>query len=108
MNNATVVATTMLACLIQPSCTQNLIPDDVTKFIERRESCDHYRGEIPDPPNEAEMRALNEAIEEYCTGTDATLEHLKEKYRTSETITARLNSFELRIEAETPPQSPEK
>ena len=56
------------------------IPDDVTKFIEKREGCNHFRGE---PAYDDDRRDfLLEQISALCTGTDAELSALKSKYKT--------------------------
>lgn len=38
--------------LAWPASAQPRFPEDVTRFIERREACDHFRGEAPyEPPS---------------------------------------------------------
>ena len=53
------------------------LPADVAKFKERRDICDHFRGE---EPYDAERRKfLEENLNKYCTGTDKELASLKAK-----------------------------
>lgn len=50
----------------------NILPHDITKFVERRDVCDHFRGEPYE--GDAERRDFIERqLNEYCNGTDAEL-----------------------------------
>ena len=51
-------------------------PFDVEEFIDRREICDHFRGEEPYDADRAKF--LTEQILEACTGTDRELQKLKQ------------------------------
>lgn len=75
------------------------LPPDVQKFIERREGCDHMRGEIPDPGEKRRMKEVNREIEKLCKGTDKQLAQLKKKYVSNAAVMQRLNEFEDGIEA---------
>ncbi|MDK6080517.1 hypothetical protein QPM04_26270, partial [Massilia varians] len=46
------------------------LPADVAKYVEQREGCDHFRGEIPNPPDEQRMKEVEREIRKLCTGTD--------------------------------------
>lgn len=46
------------------------LPAEVQRFIERRDSCDHFRGEIPDPEETQRMNEVLRQIDLSCTGTD--------------------------------------
>jgi hypothetical protein len=73
------------------------LPRDVSAFLDRRESCDHWRGEFG---YDAERQAhINWALCQACTGTDAQLARLKKKYRADTEVTERLAIFEPVIEA---------
>ena len=74
------------------------IPSDVAKYVAQREGCDHFRGEIPDPPDEQRMREVEREIRKLCTGTDKKLDKLKRKYAKNQTVLKRLNEFEENIE----------
>jgi len=84
----------MLACAQAHGSSD--YPSDVTEFIERRELCDHFRGELPYDEERAEF--LSRQIKETCFGTDSTLKTLKDKYRDNKTIMNMLNRFEENIE----------
>jgi hypothetical protein len=74
------------------------LPRDVQKFIDRREGCDHMRGEIPDPADKQRMKEVNREIEKLCKGTDKQLSQLKKKYASKVSVMRRLNEFEDGIE----------
>lgn len=78
------------------------LPHEVRAFVERREACDHFRGE-PWPEDDGESararRAeLTEKMRETCTGTDATLAGFRKKYREDAAVSAALAGFEDGIE----------
>ena len=92
------------ACLwvVLSACGVRALPPDVNRFIDRRETCDHLRGEFPDPPNPQRVQELTEGIAASCTGTDAQLARLKERYRNDLAVTRRLDAFEAAIEKKQP------
>ena len=74
------------------SVLEEVLKDDVDKFIERREACEHFIGE---EPYDDERRAfLNKSIQETCTGTNAELQALKDKYSDKPNILKKLMPFE--------------
>ena len=75
---------------------QDKLPSDVARFIERRDGCDHFRGE--DPYDEERRKFLNRKLTELCPGTDKSLARLKDKYRKNKTIMAVLDKYEPQIE----------
>ncbi len=72
-------------------------PFDVEEFIDRREICDHFRGEEPYDADRAKF--LTEQIMETCTGSDNELQKLKQKYKDNDDILQLLNGFEEEIES---------
>src|SRR5262245_37150097 len=54
------------------------LPAEVAAFLERRESCDHWRGEFG--YDEERQSDIDWAICQACPGTDAQLARLKKKY----------------------------
>jgi hypothetical protein len=73
-----------------------VLPMDVSRFVERRTACDHFRGE---EPYDAERRAyLEQQMRDLCTGTDAQLRALKRKYRHHPPVLTRLKSYDPAIE----------
>lgn len=71
---------------------------DFRKFVEDRETCEHFGGEVPDPPDPARMKEIVEQMEIYCTGTDARLAALKIKYSKNPQVMTKLNQYQDRIE----------
>jgi hypothetical protein len=78
------------------------LPREVRTFIERREGCDHFRGEpVPEPeddPEGARRKQIESALAKLCTGTDAELARLRARYRKDAAVTAALADFEDDIE----------
>lgn len=69
---------------------------EIDLFIERREACDHFRGE--DPYDAARRAFLKRKLSETCKGTDAELSRLRRKYRDSPHVVARLFAFDDHVE----------
>lgn len=80
------------------NAAEEKLPTDVTKYVEQREGCDHFRGEVPDPPDAQRMREIEREIRKLCTGTDKKLSKLKRKYAKDQVVMTRLNEFEENIE----------
>ena len=96
-------ATAALAALgLLCACACGPATPELATFLERRAACDHFRGEIPDPPAEERMREVQQKQAEYCTGTDAQLALLKKRYRDDPAVMKQLAEFEPQIEAPQP------
>lgn len=90
----TAIALTACASVVQ-AAPQGL-PRDVVSFVERRDVCDHLRGEDPyDPSRAAELRAKLAAN---CAGTDKKLAELRRKYAGNRKVMKRLSRYEAHIE----------
>ena len=78
------------------------LPREVRDFIERREGCDHFRGEpVPEPEDDPEgtrRKQIESALAKLCTGTDAELARLRGRYRKDAAVTAALADFEYDME----------
>jgi predicted oxidoreductase len=72
---------------------QDYLPRDVQRFVDRREGCDHMRGELD------RLNELSREMRKLCGGTDKELAQLKRKYAANSTIMQILNQFEASIEA---------
>ncbi|UZW55372.1 hypothetical protein NUH86_00775 [Sphingobium sp. JS3065] len=71
-------------------------PDEVTRYMVDRDSCDHFRGE---EAYDAERLAyLQENIAALCTGTDARLALLRQLYARDPAVMAALSGYDDRIE----------
>jgi hypothetical protein len=71
-------------------------PGDLRKFLERREACDHWRGEAG--YDEVRQRDIARGVCRACTGTDAELARLKKKYKANPAAMDLLDELEDRIE----------
>lgn len=90
---------------ISEASAQNSFPRDVQGFIERREGCDHMRGEVPDSSEKRRVKEIDHEIQKLCKGTDRAMAQLKKKYAANASIIARLNEFEDPIESLPTPAS---
>jgi len=72
---------------------QDYLPRDVQRFVDRREGCDHMRGELD------RMNESSREIRKSCGDTDKELAQLKLKYAANSTIMQILNQFETGSEA---------
>jgi hypothetical protein len=68
------------------------LPRDVQRFVDRREGCDHMRGE-------RDVQTVSRELDKLCKGTDKELAQLKKKYTSNSTVMQLLNQFEPAIEA---------
>ncbi|MBL0283491.1 MAG: hypothetical protein IPQ01_06065 [Zoogloea sp.] len=62
-----------------PRASPSPPPDDVARFVERRERCDHFRGEDSDDPQRRAYIALKQ--QRYYKSVDFELRRLKMRYR---------------------------
>jgi hypothetical protein len=69
---------------------------DVIAFIEKRDACDHFRGEEPYDAERGEI--LNKAVAQSCAGTDEMLKSLRYSYKDNTDILAKLKKYEDNIE----------
>ena len=95
--NLTAYSALALALLTSASAhAAGPLPEDVARYIERREACDHWRGEEAyDAEREAEILR---GICQSCPGSDAGLARLKKKYTANQDVQKRLTDFEPDIE----------
>jgi len=78
------------------SNTAPALPADLVAFRKRRDACDHLRGE---EAYDAERAAsLREGLERSCTGTDADLRALRERYSGNSAVMAALADYEDDVE----------
>ncbi|WP_018609612.1 hypothetical protein [Uliginosibacterium gangwonense] len=75
------------------------MPKEVQTFIQRRDTCDHFRGE--EGYSKARQALINRRLHQYCTGTDAQLARLKRKYAGNPEIIEKMDAYEATIEIST-------
>jgi hypothetical protein len=73
------------------------LPRDITQFMERRDACDHFRGE--EPYDAARRKFLEDKMRQVCLGTDRKLAALKLKYKNQAKVLVKLGEYEPRIES---------
>jgi len=71
-------------------------PDEVTRYMVDRDSCDHFRGE--EAYDTERLAYLQENIAELCTGTDARLALLRQLYARDPAVMSALSGYDDRIE----------
>jgi len=72
------------------------LPEDVRTFIERRDGCDHFRGE--DSPDAERRAQIDRELQRLCSGTDAELARLKRIYAGNKAVQQSLDDYEVNIE----------
>jgi hypothetical protein len=90
---------TVLLSPVLAACAHGSLPVEVRNLVDRRDTCDHFRGEVPDPGDRACMDELNEMLAKYCTGTDAELADLQSRHYANAAVTGKQNVYERKIEA---------
>jgi hypothetical protein len=91
-----IFASLAVSLFVWEAQAQDKWPSDVARFIERRDGCDHFRGE--EPYDEERRKFLEQKLNELCPGTDKELARLKAKYRDDRNIMAVLDRYEPEIE----------
>jgi hypothetical protein len=87
-----------VAALLLAACATTPATPDLASFLERRALCDHFRGEVPDPPDPQRLREVMAQIDISCKGSDAQLAALKQRYRDDPVVSKQLGQLEERIE----------
>jgi hypothetical protein len=80
------------------ACAMRGDKKDLDAFVEKRNICDHLRGEFPDPPDAQRMQEIVDGTKKYCKGSDAELKALKARYAKDASAMTLLSSFEDSIE----------
>lgn len=82
--------------LASAAIAQARLPEDVARFIERRDACDHFRGEEAYDAKRREF--LEQQTLKLCVGSDRQLAELKKKYESNKAVMTKLNEYEAQIE----------
>lgn len=72
------------------------LPSEVTAFKERRDACDHFRGE--EAYDAARAKELAAKLDTYCHGTDQELATLRSRYAGDANVISALKGYEDKIE----------
>lgn len=82
-----------------PALSQDYLPRDVQRYVDRREGCDQLRGDR----DRDRVNEVSRELRRLCGGMDRELLQLKKKYAANSTIMQILNQFEAPVEvAEAP------
>lgn len=77
-------------------------PGDVSTFVDRRDGCDHFRGEPwdlgDDPEVEKRREFIFRQVKTLCKGTDKQLAGLRKKYAKNKEVVQKLAGYEDAIE----------
>lgn len=88
--------TVMAATTQNASNAQSVLPDEVGKFVERRDGCEHFVGE---EGYDAERAAfLTKNIVELCTGSKKQLIALRQQYKANPMVSAALQKYDLELD----------
>jgi hypothetical protein len=90
------IAIALSACASVARAGTHALPADVTAFVERRDACDHFRGE--DAYDSARAAELKMKLAGNCAGTDKKLAALRRKYAGNRRVMKRLSRYEAHIE----------
>ncbi len=67
------------------------LPRDVRRFIDKRDSCEHWIGE--EGYDAARKRQIERAVRESCAGVDRELDRLRRVYRRNPRVIAALKDY---------------
>lgn len=87
----------LVICFVKSNALANNLPKEISAFSNKRDLCDHFRGE-PVGDTEEHTKYVNEQLEIYCRGTDKQLERLKRKYKKNRIVIQHLDKYEYNIE----------
>ncbi len=88
----------LICFVLRSSFAASELPKEVQSFIAKRDDCDHFRGEIPDPSEKRRMKEVIRHLNASCKGTDKALARLRSKYANDERVISRLREYEDEIE----------
>ena len=98
MAEATAAAQAAVAVAAPPASNPDVapLPPAVVAFQQRRDACDHFRGEEPYDKQRAAF--LQAQLAKTCKGTDKALAGLRQRFASNPNALAALQDYEDRIE----------
>ena len=87
--------------LLGLSAQAQVLPAEVTRFFQERETCEHFLGEPVEgqTPEQRKRRAfVADSVDIYCSGTDKRLAALKRRYASHKATMAVLRPLEEKLE----------
>ena len=82
----------MIALVLTLMASTAPLPPAVTRFFERRQGCDHWRGEYSEDP--VRRRQIEAGARKECTGIDRELDRLRRLYRRNAAVRDALKDYE--------------
>ena len=82
------------------------LPKDVSTYIDRRATCYHMAGEIPDPSEKQRLREVIREINKQCKGLDTSKLQMEKKYASNRIVAARLSKLAADTDAAPVPAQP--
>jgi len=79
------------ALLAAAPATERPLPADVRRFIDKRDTCEHWIGE--EGYDAARRREINRNVRQSCTGVDRELDRLRRSYRRNPRVLAALKDY---------------
>jgi hypothetical protein len=87
----------LLSSSCEPADSQ-ILPAEVEQFIEKRDLCDHFRGEHTGGINRSRDQEVILEEDKYCIGSDSALKLLREKYKDNPAVFQTLAKYDDCIE----------
>jgi hypothetical protein len=82
----------LLAFALAAAAPQRPLPPDVRRFIDKRDTCEHWIGE--EGYDAARQREINRNVRQSCTGVDRELDRLRRVYRHNPRVLAALKDYD--------------
>ena len=80
------------AALLAVAPSPERLPADVRRFIDKRDSCEHWIGE--EGYDAARRREIARNVRRSCTGVDRELDRLRRVYRRNPRVLAALKDYD--------------
>jgi len=74
------------------SAPQRPLPPEIRRFIDKRDTCEHWIGE--EGYDAARQREINRNVRQSCTGVDRELDRLRRVYRRNPRVLAALKDYD--------------
>lgn len=95
----TIVVFLLVASTICHAQEKLRLPKDVVKFVERRDACDYFRGEVVNVDDRKRLKDIIRKANSLCRGTDKQLAKLRKKYAANAAVVEGLKDYEDTVNA---------
>ncbi|NHZ96728.1 hypothetical protein [Massilia sp. CCM 8734] len=76
------------------------LPKDVAKFMERRDACDYFEGEVANVDDKKRLQDIIRKANSLCRGTGRQLAKLRKKYAANAAVIGSLKDYEDAVNAQ--------